>query len=66
MDGTGEFRQAVAGLTVPRPQERPSRLHGRPLGARGIAAGDVPTLAQLGLAPVQAIPGAPKCRGGAL
>ncbi len=63
--GAGAFCKAVASLTVKQPDAAPAQLHGKPLGARGIAAGDVPTLAQLGLQPLHSIPGcSPRCRGG--
>ncbi len=46
------------------PAQAPRQLKGKPLGA-SVAAGEVPTLAQLGLQPVTRIPGTSHVRGGA-
>ena len=46
------------------PAQAPRQLKGKPLGG-SIAAGEVPTLAQLGLQPVSRIPGTSHARGGA-
>jgi len=60
----GQFRTQVAGLSVKEPAAAPQQLKGKPLGA-SISAGNLPTLAQLGLQPVSCIPGTPHARGGA-
>ena len=60
----GQFRAQVAHLSVKEPAQAPRQLKGKPLGS-GIAAGEVPTLAQLGLQPVTRIPGTSHVRGGA-
>lgn len=46
------------------PAEAPRQLKGKPLGV-SIAAGDLPTLAQLGLRPVTQLPGQTHMKGGA-
>lgn len=46
------------------PAQAPRQLKGKPLGG-SMAAGEVPTLAQLGLQPVSRIPGTSHARGGA-
>ena len=60
----GQFRAQVAHLSVNKPAQAPRQLKGKPLGA-SIAAGEVPTLAQLRLQPVTRIPGTSHVRGGA-
>ena len=60
----GQFRAQVAHLSVKEPAQPPRQLKGKPLGT-SIAAGEVPTLAQLGLQPVTRIPGTSHVRGGA-
>ncbi|CAL5228304.1 g11410 [Coccomyxa viridis] len=59
----GQFRAQVAHLSVKEPAQAPRQLKGKPLGA-SVAAGEVPTLAQLGLQPVTRIPGTSHVRGG--
>ena len=54
----------MAHLKVKEPADAPRQLKGKPLGV-SISAGELPTLAQLGLRPVTPLPGKPHMKGGA-
>lgn len=51
-------------MSVKQPAAAPRQLKGKPVGST-IQAGDLPTLAQLGLQPVTRLPGTPHAHGGA-
>ena len=54
----------MAHLKVKEPADAPRQLKGKPLGV-SMTAGELPTLAQLGLRPVTQLPGKPHMKGGA-
>ena len=50
-------------MSVKEPAAAPQQLKGKPLGSH-ISAGDLPTLAQLGLRPLTRLPNTPLVCGG--
>ncbi len=59
----GQFRTKVAHMSVKEPAAALQQLKGKPVGS-SVAAGDLPTLAHLGLRPLARLPNTAHVRGG--